>query len=285
MGVAEQLGLGDLGSPLIDAARVAWRQWCIADASLAVVAELDELPEWTRQAAADETDVVLGHLAALTAYESNAVTALSWLLIPGATKIANQLRDLHPDIDCLVASQLWVEVSDAHRLTTRRVAGAILARTRREAAADLDVGDLAKRRDRVWAEAVRTKSTDDWTIAADGYESQDELFGQVSQLMMDAMDANAIHVFDAWLIGTLPRLAAHQDVAGHRGRMGLTAPAVIAEVADTVHLSTRAIRRRATTALDRLADYVEARKSPERFAVWRAQQPVVRSHRPKRCSL
>ena len=33
---------------MMAAARAAWRQWCVDDATLAVVAELDDLPEWTR---------------------------------------------------------------------------------------------------------------------------------------------------------------------------------------------------------------------------------------------
>lgn len=92
--------------------------------------------------------------------------------------------------------------------------------------------------------------------------------------MIDGMEANAINAFDAWLLCTLARLAAQLDAPGHRGRMGLTTPAVVDRLSDTVHLSPRAIRRRATTALDRLAEYVEVRESPKRFAIWRAQHCI-----------
>ena len=51
----------------------------------------------------------------------------------------------------------------------------------------------------------------------------------------------------------------------------MTTPAVIEELADIVHLSPRALRRRAATAIDRFAEYLEAARSRERFAVWRAQ--------------
>jgi hypothetical protein len=236
-----------------------------------VVEALAELPEWTRHASPTEKDAVIVRLAGLTAYDGDAVTALAWLLLPGATRIAAELSDLHPDIEGLVAGQLWVEVSEAHRLAPRRVAGTVLARTRREVAAELGVGDLAKRRDRVWAETVRVENDEDQVVVTDEHESLDELFEQITDLMIDAMDANAIHVFDAWLIGDLATRAAALGVPGHRGRSGLTAPVVIEQLADAVHLSARAIRRRASAALDRLAEYVAVRDNPERFAVWRAQ--------------
>lgn len=255
------------------AARAAWRRWCAAHPELAVVEDLDELPEWTRQATAGEKNVVLARLASLTACDGDAVTALVWLLVPGATRIADDLRDLHPDIDGVVAGQLWIEASQAHLLHTRSVAGAILACTRREVSAELGVGDLATRRDRVWAESVCVADATELEPAGDEYESQDELVGQVERLELDAMDAHAINAFDAWLLDRLANVAAGLDVPGHRGRMGLTTPAVVDELGRMVHLSPRAIRRRATTALDRLAEYVKVRDDPTKLAVWRAQHP------------
>lgn len=271
IGVAAHLGLEPEEAPLVIAARAAWQQWCVDDPTLAVVPELDDLSSWTRGAAGAEKDAVLGKVAARTAYDTDAAVVLAWLLLPGATRVAGELRDLHPDIDGLVAGQLWIEVSGAHHLRTRRVAATILARTRREVAAELGIGDLAMRRDRVWAETVRVANDDDLAVPADAHESLDDLFDQITDLMIEAMDANAIHVFDAWLLGSLANLAAQMDAPGHRGRMGLTAPAVVDRLADVVHLSPRAIRRRASAALEQWAEYVAVRDDPERFAMWRAQ--------------
>lgn len=50
MDLAKRLGVGDLDSPLMLAARSPWRQWCQQEADLAVVGELHDLPEWTRGA-------------------------------------------------------------------------------------------------------------------------------------------------------------------------------------------------------------------------------------------
>lgn len=271
MDIAKQLGVDDLELPRMQAARHSWSRWCTADPEFAVVDTLAELPQWTRDAGRPETDRVLATLAGLTAYDGDAATVLAWLLVPGVNRIVVELSDLHPDIAGLAAGQLWIEVSQAHRLKPRRVAATILARARREVAAELGVGDLATRRDRVWAETVRVENDDDLAVHVDAHESLDDLFDQITDLMIEAMAANAIHVFDAWLLGTLANLAAQMDAPGHRGRMGLTAPAVVGRLADVVHLSPRAIRRRASAALDRWAEYVTVRDDPERFAVWRAQ--------------
>ncbi|HEX2893780.1 MAG TPA: hypothetical protein VHO29_07230 [Marmoricola sp.] len=216
---------------------------------------------------------MLGVLAAMTAHDAEAVTALVWALLPGAEALARRLADLRGDSEGLVAGQLWIEVSQAHLLRTRSVAGAILACTRREVSAELGVGDLATRRDRVWAQAVCVADATELEPAGDDYESQDELVGQVERLEVDAMEAHAINAFDAWLLDRLASVAARLDVPGHRGRMGLTTPVAVDELARIVHLSPRAIRRRATTALDRLAEYVKVRDDPDKFAVWRAQHP------------
>jgi len=114
MGVALHLGLESDESPLLAAARTGWRRWCVDDPTLAVVSQLDDLPDWTRQADDAEKDAVLGRVAELAVHNGNAAVVLAWLLLPGATRCAAELNDLHPDIEGLVAGQLWIEVSAAH---------------------------------------------------------------------------------------------------------------------------------------------------------------------------
>jgi hypothetical protein len=87
-------------------ARVAWQRWCAEDFALGVVGELDDLSEWTRHAPRAAKDDVRARLAALTATERSAMTAVASLVVPGATRIAVELRDLHPDIDGMIAGQL-----------------------------------------------------------------------------------------------------------------------------------------------------------------------------------
>lgn len=165
MELAKRLGVGDLDSPLMLAARRSWRRWCEQEADLAVVGELDDLAEWTRGAPRVAKDDVLARLASLTATEQDAVTALAWLLVPGATMVAVELRDLHPDIDGIVAGQLWIEASKAHELTASSVARAVLRRTRSEVMAELGIGDAAERRDRAWAHTVPADGMVEGSIA------------------------------------------------------------------------------------------------------------------------
>lgn len=147
----------------------------------------------------------------------------------------------------------------------------ILQRTRREVCAELGVGEGAQRRDRAWATSVRVEHFDEVMVPAQDDETEDP-FWQVTALLIEAIDDGAIGVFDAWLIGELARIAHAFEAPGHRGRLGLTTPAVVDHVAQDVRLSTRALRRRAAKALDRMSEYVAVREDDARFAVWRARR-------------
>ena len=158
------------------AARAAWVRWSTERPQLRVVEDLADIHVWTRSVLSREANEVLGVLAAMTDSEFEAITALVWALLPGAEALARRLADL-PDSEGLVAGRLWIEASQP-LLHTRRVAGAILACTRRQVSAELGVGDLAARRDRVWADAVCVADATQLEPAG-RWESQDELIGQV----------------------------------------------------------------------------------------------------------
>lgn len=271
MGLAKRLGVEDFDSPLRSAARAAWRRWCVDDPALGVVVELDELSAWTRGASRSTKVDVLARLAALTATDTEAVTVLVWLLVPGAMRVAVELRDVHPDVDGMVAGQLWVEASRAHEMDRGNVASTILRGTRIGVMAELGVGDAGRRCDRVWAESTFLDPGYDVAAADDSSESEIDPFWEVTGMMIEAIEAKAIHVFDSWLLEELAWLAARLEVPGHRGRSGLMAPAVIELLAETVHLSPRAIRRRATAALDRWAEFLRVRDDPDAYPAWRAQ--------------
>ena len=255
------------------AAREGWIRWCRDDPSMAVVDDLVELRGWTRTAAPGARGAVAAAVAARTKDDQAAVAALVWLLLPGACHTAEQLHDLAPDVDALVAGQLWIEAASAWQVQVQGlgVAQTILRRTRREVCAELGVGDGAERRDRVWASSVRVERLDE-VIAAD--EEEGDPFGLVTALLMEAMDDGVVEVFDAWLIGELARVAHSSGAPGRRGRQGLTAPAVVETVAQQVHLSTRGLRWRAVKTVDRIAEYLAVRDDPARFAVWRARHPA-----------
>lgn len=274
MNVADHCGLADPEGTLMQAAREAWIRWCREDRSLAVVDDLVDLRGWTRTAAPDARGAVVAAVAARTKIDQAAIAALVWLLIPGARVTAERLHDLSPDVDALVAGQLWIEAASAWRLRGPGIARTILQLTRRAVCAELGVGEGAQRRDRAWAISDRSARIDELVAAAPDEDDEDP-FWRVTELLMEVMDEGVVEVFDAWLIGELARVAHYSKAPGRRGRLGLTTPAVVETVAQHVHLSTRGLRRRAVKTVDRIAEYVAVRDDPARFAVWRARHPAA----------
>lgn len=272
MDLANCLGVGDIDSPLMTAAAAAWRRWSAADASLAVVAKLEELRAWTTQAPREEKADVLARLAALTAADADAVTVMAWLLVPGATGVAAELRDLHPDIDGLVVGQLWIEVSSAHRLTGSGLARAILRRTRSEVMAELGIGDAAERRDRAWAHAFSADGTVEDLTAPEPEPFADYT---VLELLKAAFIDGAAVGFDLYLLWELAHIAETLGAPAHRGRMGLTTPAVVEAFAAERHLNARSVRRRASEVLDRLREYASVRDDVDALAHWKTLHPPV----------
>lgn len=254
MSVADQFGLDDPDSPLLAEARAGWERWCAHDPALAVVEDLTHLRTWTRRASADERADLIAAIAALTAEDRSAVAALVWLLIPGASRIAASLGDLSPEIDALVAGELWVQAAQSHRLRTRSVAQAILNETRREVATSLGAGSRA---DRAWAVVVLSERLDheaaSWSDAGVAPETE------AADFLEEAMYAGVIDEADVRLLYDLAAAADVLDAPAHRGRLGLTAPAVAERVAAGRRQAARTIRRRASVLLDRLAAYATGR--------------------------
>lgn len=267
MSVAGCLGLLDCDGSLMCEARKAWRRWARERPEVAVVEDLVDLSEWAL-AAPNDANAVLGVLASMTEFEPEAITALVWALLPGAEKVARQVTDLSDDIDALVASQLWVEASAAYRLTTPNIAGAIVGQTRREVLADLGVGDVARRRDR-----AMTCATGDPDLLNEipCVERELDPGSVLTELFQTGLEEGAINGLDYWLLWVLAAEADRQNVPAHRGRLGLTAPAVVEAVAAEANLAPRSLRKRAARALDRLIEYVEARDDSKRYAEWKAQ--------------
>lgn len=276
MSVSDCFGLDDPESPLLAEARVGWERWCAQDPLIAVVDHLDDLRTWTARASRGDKDRLLASLARLTRDDRAAVAALVWLLIPGAVRVADSLHDLSPDIDDLVAGQLWIEASRGHLLPPRGIARAILATTRREVAAAFGVGQLAQRRDRAWSLAiVLDLAVDDphVTPSYDDIDEDDDGLVEASRFMEEALRSRAIDARDIWLLHELA-IAAHALSAPlRRGRCGLTSPSVVDRVAESRPEASRTLRRRATKALDKLAAYVAIRDDPDLVAQWRHDHP------------
>lgn len=258
MSVADEYGLDEPGSPLYTEARVGWGRWCAADPIFAVVDEFDELRGWMRVATVGERAAVVARMAALTATDRSAVAALVWLLIPGACRLARALQDLSSDIDALVASELWVQASGAHELTTPWVARAVLGETRREVEASLGVG---RRAERAWRQCVLTDHLDlavnaiDITGGTDALDAAVEVWDFFDDAVRDGVVKNG----DVSLLLEVATAADDVDAPLRRGRAGLTTPAVADRVARGRSESARTVRRRVSRVLDRLAAYAARR--------------------------
>lgn len=277
MSVSDCFGLDGPDSPLLAEARAGWERWCAQDPTIAVVDHLDDLRAWTARAGRGDKDRLLAALACLTRDDRAAVAALVWLLIPGASRVANSLRDLSPDIDDLVAGQLWIEASRSHLLPPRGIARAVLATTRREVAATFGVGRLAQRRDRAWSLVAVLDLTAESHLLPPAHdvgdvEDEDESI-EASRFMDEALRNRAIEAGDIWLLHELAIAAQILSAPLRRGRCGLTSPAVVALVAEPRPEAPRTLRRRAAKALDRLTAYVAIRDDPDLVTQWRHDHP------------
>lgn len=271
MCVADHFGLDDPESPLLAQARAAWRQWCEHDPDLGVVDDLVDLRGWTRRARPADKDPVMSRLAALARSDHAARLALVWLLIPGATALADRLADLSSEIDELIAGQLWIEVSRSHHFGPRGVAQAILNETRRQVTAELGVGNHGKLRDKVWSEICLLDHFDERVALVEPLEP-DAMY-ELVELFDGALRDHAIEGFDVWLLHEVAIEATAAAAPMRRGRCGLTAPDVFDNVAKARPEAVRTLRRRVGKAIDQLRAYADARTDDVRLAQWRAAHP------------
>jgi len=271
MSVADYFGLDDPESPMMAEARAGWTRWCADEPNLAVVADLADLRGWTRRAAREEKDRVLGRMAEIATDDEAARIALVWLLLPGAIMLADGLRDLTPDIDELVAGQFWIEVARSDRHPPRGVAKAILNGTRRAVLAELGVGSHGKAHDRVWSEKVLLDRVEELAVQVEPEraDSHEELVEVLDAALRD----NAIDGTDIWLLHELAVAADAEDAPMRRGRCGLTSPALVDALARLRPEAARTLRRRVGKTVDQLAAYVDCWQDDARLAQWRAEHP------------
>ncbi|EAP98668.1 hypothetical protein JNB_00830 [Janibacter sp. HTCC2649] len=263
MSVATQLELDDPGSGLLAAAHDSWPSWVDRQEALGVVAQLGDLPTWLGTHP-QECNAVLGALSGLAAQHDGddvpAAAALAWLLVPGASLLANRLTTLSPAIDQLVAAQLWIEVRTFGPGGGRRVAASILRNTRKGVLRDLGVGEHAelawRRRLILEPDNLLWQRTLPLTMSEDGGA------GELSELLEAACAQSVISDEDLHLLLGLAQ-AADAAAQSHFGRgcAGLMTPVASMEVAQRWGVSARTVRRRARRSLDALSRYAVTQMS------------------------
>jgi hypothetical protein len=116
---------------------------------------------------------------------------------------------------------------------------------------------------------------EDTALAVRSIEAPEDALWVEVEIFIDAITDGAVEVFDAWLLEELATVAYEIDAPARRGRFGLTSPEVVDAVAGYTNLSARALRTRATKALDRVTEYLRVREDPYRFAAWNASRPLA----------
>ena len=272
MSVAKSLGLDDIDGPALLAAGVAWQRWCHQDPDLAVVEDLLDLPEWTRRASTATKDSLLARLHRLAQDDAEAAVVLAWLLLPGATRLADSLRDLSPDIDALTAGELWLQIRT--RPAERCVAATVLRAVRRSLLAELGHAEAAQRRDRVWANTTLCDNADDLDLLAGLPELNADAVFESSHLVQHALLGGVLNLADASLLQELADAADEQSAPGRRGRAGLTSPAVVEYVTRYRPMSARSVRRRAAMLMDRLSRFAKDERLVEELRAFVAAHEV-----------
>ncbi|MBC7632602.1 hypothetical protein [Aeromicrobium sp.] len=261
MSVATMLGVYDVEGLSMVEARRNWNSWAETEPSLSSVEDLLRLRAWTRTAGTRARDDALRALAKIGSAtggdDTTAVTALTWVLVPGAATIAHRMSDLTPDIDELVATQLWIACRTFAWQNGRPVAVSILRDTLRGVQAEVRVGDGAWRRDHTWA---KTKCVEPARVARlpQPLQPGGDSISVLLEFLSVANEAAVISSIDQRMLIDLA--VASEDVpgSGRRGRGGLMTPVASEAVAAKWGMSARTVRRRTSASIDRLAAFATA---------------------------
>lgn len=258
MSVAHQLEL-DQATDVLREATGRWPIW-VREHPVLRATRPDTLRTWLKGGEPGEVDDVLHALVTLASADGGddlvAARLMAWALLPGATALARRLRALDPDIDKLVASQLWVEIRcfPHHRL--RRVAANILQATRCEILASHGSAKHLQRTDRTWS---RTRAVDPvgpfWTMRAEDRVAGPQPADELDALLEWACTTEVLTADDRELITRL--VQASHEVPVHRvrrGNGGLMANEVSRIAAQQYGVSVRTVRRRTRRALDALTE-------------------------------
>jgi hypothetical protein len=266
--VAEMLGLDDPDEGLLKAGSDRWPGWQARHPVLRVVGELRDLRDWLLDAEPDRADAVLLALAELAAADGGddlpAAGALCWVLLPGASRVANQLAPMDPHIDDLVAGQLWVEARSFRWRHGHRVAANILWDTRIGVLRDIGVGKYAER---TWRERVPMAPASPLWRHVDARDAGRSAAQELAEVLVWACDRGAITADDGDLL--LQLAYAADQVPTLRlgcGQHGLMAPAANRVVAARWGVSTRTVRRRALSTVRALAAACSGGESSTRIS-------------------
>lgn len=253
MSIAKNLGVDDVDSPLMTAARDAWPAWVSDDPDLGVVDDLLELPKWLRASTPADRDGTMRRLAALAATDDAAAVAIAWLLVPGTKRLGAKLRDVAPDIDGMIAGQLWVEIRSHGGMPPKAVAMTILRNVERSIQAELGSGEYGARADKTWAMTQPSDTIGDMTTPA-VLEREPEAQRILRVILEQMLAADEITIRE---VGIIASAATHADWLEKplRGRAGVTSPDALEVLTWLDKKKARSMRRQVTELVERVASF------------------------------
>lgn len=248
MSVEEALGISTERAMEIVERR--WPDWVRVRPVLRA-ADPSDLRRWLRQGDARKVGEVMHALAWLSAKDGGddleAATLVAWLMAPAAGKVAHDLRAISPDIDALVASQLWIEVRTVNWRSSSRVAGNIGKSLRRSLLRDagLDPSRPTSIEPVLWPDLSECMLAD----CQSGTEDPEQTLLAVLDW---GVEHHTIQASDRDLL--LAMVAASASDPCHRSpRRSLLAAAGL--LGPQLGITPRSVRRRSRRALDALAEH------------------------------
>lgn len=224
-----------------------WEGWVKACPALACV-DRTNVRGWLRRVDPDQASAALQGLAQLAATDggrdTEAATVLAWVMLPAACRIARDLADLHPDIDCIVASQLWIEVRTFNWRTSRKVAGNLARSLRRGVLRECGAGSqtLIEAMTVPWQDLLEQMGADE-SARENPLETLVEVLnlGVAQGIIKDCDRSLLLDMVEAARVSTRRHNAARSLLA------------VSAVVGPKRGMPSRSVRRRGRRALDALA--------------------------------
>lgn len=254
MSVTTELQMTDLDRGPLEGASAAWTTWVSHHPELTPIPHLAHLPEWLRTSNHRDRDPVLRVLArkgsSLGEDEPLAAAVLIWVLLPGASVLASRLRYLSPDIDQVVAAQLWLEVRALRWQGTWKVPATVLLNTRKGVMADLGARGHS---DIVWERSVVVDLTTAAWLDLAGVAADEDPVTELALLLEQARRDEVITDHDQALLIRLAELADNGSNPRCRSKGGIASAASTAVVAAELGTSARTIRRHMQRTIAALA--------------------------------
>jgi len=248
MSVEEALGIST--ETAMEIVERRWPGWARVRPVLRAV-DLSSVRSWLRCGDARKVGEVMHALAWLAATDGDddveAATVVAWLMLPVAGRVAYELRTMSPDIDSLVASQLWIEVRTVNWRASSRVAGNIAKSLRRNIVRDagLDPSRPATVEPVLWPDLTECVLSD---CQGGPVDPEETLVAALDW----GVESHTIQASDRDLL--LAMVAVSASDPRHRSpRRPLLAAAGL--IGPQLGITPRSVRRRSRRALDALAEH------------------------------